>query len=318
MQTVEFEISPHPPYRLDLTTWALKRRIDNTWDRWDADTRTYRRLLVIEGRALDVAATQYGSTDTPILRIRVTCSPNSGELSAQAIESSVRPIISRLLGTEIDIAGFYELAEKDAALGQLAERLRGLKPPRYQTLFEALANAITCQQITLTAGIRILARLADRCGVALGDARSFPQPARVACLSDEELREIGYSRQKARAMIELSALAQQDCMGGKNVSNLPDEEAVASLRELYGVGRWTAEYALLRGDGRLQIFPGDDVGVRRRLEQWLGLQDKLDYGGVQQALEKWHPYGGLVYLHLLTDSLVESGQVDRQFTEQAR
>ena len=159
--------------------------------------------------------------------------------------------------------------------GPLAERLRGLRPPRYQSLFEALTNAITCQQITLTAGIRILARLADRCGVALGDARSFPQPAQVACLSDEEFRGIGYSRQKARAMIELSALAQQDRLDGDHVSNLPDEEAVARLRELYGVGRWTAEYALLRGDGRLQIFPGDDVGVRRRLEQWLGLKNSL-------------------------------------------
>ena len=318
MQTVEFEITPLPPYRLDLTAWALKRRIGNTWDRWDADTRTYRRLVIVEGRALDVAATQYGSTETPILRIVVACSSHSANLSAQAIENAVRPIVFRLLGTELDLTRFYDLAETDAALGPLAERLRGLRPPRYQSLFEALTNAITCQQITLTAGIRILARLADRCGVSLGDARSFPQSEQVACLSDEELRGIGYSRQKARAMIELSALAQQECLDGQHVSNLPDEEAVARLRELYGVGRWTAEYALLRGDGRLQIFPGDDVGVRRRLEQWLGLQNKLDYGGVQQALEKWDPYGGLVYLHLLTDSLVESGQVDRQFTEKSR
>ena len=117
--------------------------------------------------------------------------------------------------------------------------------------------------------------------------------------------------------MELSALSEQGGLERGRLSNLSDEEAVARLRELYGVGRWSAEYALLRGDGRLRIFPGDDVGVRRRLEQWLGLQDKLDYEGVQQVLQAWHPYIGLVYLHLLTDSLVESGQVDRQFMAKA-
>ena len=317
MQTVDFEIDPLPPYRLDLTAWALKRRADNTWDRWEADTRSYHRLLVVEGRPLDVAVTQYGTTDAPNLRVTVAGGPHCADSSAQAVEDSVRPVVSGLLGTEIDITDFYGMAENDTTLRPLATRLRGLKPPRYQTLFEALTNAITCQQITLTAGIRILARLADRCGAALDDARSFPQSAQVAKLSDEELRRIGYSRQKSRAMMELSALSEQGGLEREHISNLSDEEAVARLRKLYGVGRWTAEYALLRGDGRLRIFPGDDVGVRRRLEQWLGLQEKLDYDGVQLALEPWHPYVGLVYLHLLTDSLVESGQVDRQFMAKA-
>ena len=63
-----------------------------------------------------------------------------------------------------------------------------------------------------------------------------------------------------------------------------DAAAVARLRELRGVGRWTAEYVLLRGLGRLHVFPGDDVGARNNLQRWLGLLEPLDYDGVQRAL----------------------------------
>ena len=81
------------------------------------------------------------------------------------------------------------------------------------------------------------------------------------------------------------------------------------MRTLRGVGRWTAEYVLLRGLGRLHVFPGDDIGARNNLQRWLGLLEPLDYDGVQRALAKWAPFQGLVYLHLLLWGLqLESAQ----------
>jgi DNA-3-methyladenine glycosylase II len=78
---------------------------------------------------------------------------------------------------------------------------------------------------------------------------------------------------------------------------------MARLCALRGVGRWAAEYALLRGLGRLHVFPGDDIGARNNLQRWLGLLEPLDYDGVQRALAKWEPFQGLVYLHLLLRGL---------------
>ena len=75
------------------------------------------------------------------------------------------------------------------------------------------------------------------------------------------------------------------------------------LLELRGVGRWTAEYVLLRGLGRLHIFPGDDVGAQKRLARWLGRPGPMDYADVCRAVERWQPYAGLVYFHLLLDGL---------------
>lgn len=311
MRHIAFNITPLAPYRLDLTAWALKRREDNIWDRWDSDTGMYSRLLVHEGQPIDVSVSQTGSIDTPLLRVTATLDADSVDATDDTIRDAVEPVLRGLLGTDVNLSKFHRMASIDATLSPLATRLEGLKPPRYPTLFEALTNAITCQQITLTAGLRILGRLANACGARMEDAVSFPLPGNVAQLSAQDLIDLGYSRQKARAMSELSALAVDGRLERSIIANLSDDEAVERLRQLFGVGRWSAEYALLRGDSRLNIFPGDDVGVRKHLEQWLNLDRRLNYDDVSHILETWRPFGGMIYLHLLTASLVDSGRVKR-------
>jgi DNA-3-methyladenine glycosylase II len=77
--------------------------------------------------------------------------------------------------------------------------------------------------------------------------------------------------------------------------------------ELKGVGRWTAEYVLLRGLGRLDIFPGDDVGARKKLDQFLRKKKPLDYDGLHRAVAGWQPYAGFVYFHLLLARIKKAG-----------
>jgi DNA-3-methyladenine glycosylase II len=92
-----------------------------------------------------------------------------------------------------------------------------------------------------------------------------------------------------------------------DLATLDDDAVVARLRGLWGVGRWSAEYVLLRGLGRIHVFPGDDVGARNNLQRWLDLPSALDYEGVRRIVAAWHPYAGLVYLHLLLDRLAARG-----------
>jgi DNA-3-methyladenine glycosylase II len=84
---------------------------------------------------------------------------------------------------------------------------------------------------------------------------------------------------------------------------------VKRLCGLKGVGRWTAEYFLLRGVGRTHIFPADDVGAHNHLQRWLRLPEKLKYDEVHKELRRWKGYGGLVYFHLLLKSLNENGDL---------
>jgi DNA-3-methyladenine glycosylase II len=75
------------------------------------------------------------------------------------------------------------------------------------------------------------------------------------------------------------------------------------LVELRGIGRWTAEYVLLRGLGRLHVFPGDDVGAQSKLKRFLGIDTPLRYDDVRALVARWQPFAGVVYFHLLLDSL---------------
>ena len=82
--------------------------------------------------------------------------------------------------------------------------------------------------------------------------------------------------------------------------------------ELRGIGRWTAEYTLLRGLGRIDLFPGDDIGARNNLERWMRLRGPLDYVRVAHVVSRWKPYGGLIYFHLLLDSISRAGLLEEK------
>jgi DNA-3-methyladenine glycosylase II len=90
-------------------------------------------------------------------------------------------------------------------------------------------------------------------------------------------------------MIELARSVAPRRLDLDELENLDDAAAVARLRSLRGVGRWTAEYVLLRGLGRLHVFPGDDIGARNNLQRWLGILEPLDYDGVQRASRDGSP-----------------------------
>ena len=306
MSRLTYALEPVPPFRLDLAVWVLRRRPENAIDRWDG--RCYRRALALEGGPVEVAVTQTGPPKAPRLRVAV-----EGERAGPGTRPAVTAALERLLGLRIDLSEFERFASRDARLGPLAQRFRGMKPPRFPTVFECVVNAIACQQVTLTLGVRLVGQLAEAYGLAMsgGDApvHAFPQPEELARSKPEELRTLGFSRQKARALIELSSAIAEGHLNLEALASESDGAALDRLSRVRGVGRWTGEYVLLRGLGRLHVFPGDDVGARNNLLRWLGLTGPLNYDGVRRAVTPWSAYGGLVYFHLLLDRLVEAGYV---------
>jgi DNA-3-methyladenine glycosylase II len=300
LEQLTFQIKPVPPFCLDLTVQALRRRAINAVDRWDGTT--FRRALVVDRRPLGIEVVQIAPSERPLLQ--VTVSGSSLPPSTRLVTMSA---LTRLLGVDRCLDDFYRAAAHDAGLGHLARLFRGLKPPRFPTLFEALVNAFACQQVSLSLGIQLLNRLAATCahgGDVPGDrAYGFPSPADLAGRKVDELRALGFSRQKGQAILELASAVARRHVDLDELERLDDAAALARLRTLRGVGRWTAEYVLLRGLGRLHVFPGDDVGARNNLQRWLGLLEPLDYEEVQRTLAKWAPFQGLVYFHLLLRSL---------------
>ena len=304
MKRISFVLMSVPPFRLDLTVWALRRRPTNQIDCWDG--ATYRRVLEVNGEPVEVSVQQDGPSDKARLLVNMTA-----HRLPRSAQEEVKSQLERMLGSRRDLSSFYRLARQDPKIAPLVVEFRGLKPPRFPTVFEAVANGIACQQLSLLVGILLLSRLAGKYGQAIGSSdvalRSFASPEDLSGARSNSLKELGFSRHKAEFLL---ALASKQRHGNLNLENLEccnDETAVEFLEQLPGIGRWTAEYVLLRGLGRLNVFPGDDVGARNNLARFLDRQKPLDYEGVRRAVAKWQPYAGFIYFHLLLARIRDAG-----------
>src|SRR5690348_8351405 len=148
---------PVAPFRLDLTAWAIRRRPHNLIDIIDGDT--YRRVLVIERKPVAIAVRQVAPPANPQIEV-VVSGPGAIAHNRHAIEAAV----ARILGVDIDLRDFYRIAQADSVLAPMATRLRGMKPVRFPTNFEAFTNAVACQLLSLTAGLHIVNRIAAKYG----------------------------------------------------------------------------------------------------------------------------------------------------------
>src|SRR5690348_5859278 len=112
MKRMTFLLDPTPPFRLDMTVWTLRRRPDNLMDWWDG--QTYRRVLALDDKAVEVATTQVGAADVPSLRVTL-----SGASLLPEMEEAARAFLERALGLSVDLSAFYRFAKADAKLGPL-------------------------------------------------------------------------------------------------------------------------------------------------------------------------------------------------------
>lgn len=120
----------------------------------------------------------------------------------------------------------------------------------------ALVDAIVSQQISIKAAASILARVR-----ALSAPDPALTPAHLAAISEDELRAVGCSRAKALYLKDLSARIVAGTLDLARLPTLPDEEIIAALVAVKGIGRWTAEMFLIFSLGRLDVWPVDDLGI---------------------------------------------------------
>lgn len=291
------ELRPRPPFRLDLTVWALRRREQNQIDHWDG--RSYRRILLIDGAPVELEVTQTGPAAQPQLDLRL------GGRRTSAREDAARATLTRMLGLHVDLSGFYARAAEDNVFRDLAERYRGLKPPRFPTVFECLLNAVACQQLSLAAGLTLLNRLVATAGRRAGSLRAFPEPNDLLRLAPSKLRGLGFSERKAATILTLAHAAATGTLDLAQLEPLDDEAVRERLTRQSGIGPWSADYVLLRGLGRLHVFPRGDVGALTGLRRLLTSTCVADEP--RAVLARLPVAAGLLYFHLLLHSLERQG-----------
>jgi DNA-3-methyladenine glycosylase II len=123
----------------------------------------------------------------------------------------------------------------------------------------------------------------------------------------ENIQALGFSHQKVRATIELATALVEKKRDFSMLEETSNEAACIYLSSVRRVGHWIAEYVLLRGLGRINTFPEDDVGAQRNLQQILLLEKKPAYEHIQAITRPWRLYAGFVYFHLLLGELFQQG-----------
>lgn len=294
------------PFNLNFTVWALMRRQKSVVEQWS--DQTYSRIMVIDNMPVKTIVKQTGTPLQPSLDISIF----SNAKITVSLQDAVKANVAKMFGVDRDLEPFYKLAEGEPSISQLARQFKAVKPPRYPNLFEALVNAVACQQISLDAGIAILGRLINTHGKKFVDASgaamsAFPLPEDLLDVDETEFKKLGFSYQKARSIKAIAFVAVSGELKTNKLESLSNQAALDALLKLRGIGRWSAEYVLLRGLGRLDVFPGDDVGGQNNLRQLLGLEVRPGYETIKKLIGAWQPYAGFIYFHLLLQKLDAKG-----------
>jgi DNA-3-methyladenine glycosylase II len=293
------EVSVAAPFRLDLTVSALRRLSTNLVD-----------VLTPDGHYVRALDTSHGMVAARVSQVSSEALTVTLDGDAREHEPALA-IVRRMLGLDRDVTHFSRAAEGIPWLSPLAQRMRGVRPPRYPTLWEACVNAIVFQQISLHAASAIMRRLIFALGRSAVDDGvelfAFPTAESFFGAGDDVLRAAGLSIGKLSTLRRVAEALQAGALEETMLEGRASPDAVALLREIKGIGPWTATVILLRGLGRLDVFPMNDSSVALNLSLVSG-SDRTD---VESIVDTLSPQQGMLYYHLLLARLETRGDLAR-------
>jgi len=297
-----FNIKAQAPFDFDLSCRifsngdkSIKKYANNHF--WQAVTVDEVTLLLYIESA--------GSVDDPELAVSVE---SEEELSSDILKS-IPTTVHRIFNLGLDLKPFYEQVKSDDILSPITNRLYGLKNPSTPTLFEALVDSILEQQISLIAAHSIGNRFIKQFGSSVHlygqDYYSYPSPEDLAHLDLEELRKCGMSSRKAEYIRDISLDIVDGDLDLEHIRKMSSTtEMIETLTSIRGVGLWTAEMSLLRGLGRLDAIPADDVGLQRIIGQYYH-RDNVSQQDVRDIASSWGKWKGLASYYLIVAELMK-------------
>lgn len=296
----EHKVALKMPYRLDLTVSVLRRLSTNLVDRFTPEGQ-YVRVLSGFANPVVIRATQL--PDKGCLAITIECD--------EELDSTVLAIVCRMLGTDRDLTEFNLSASHIPWLAPLVTRMSGVKPPRYPTLWEACANGIVFQQVSLRAASAVMQRLVLALGQPVELAGlptpclAFPSAENFQRTADDLLLATGLSRGKLATLRRMAEALASGTLDEGRLERSESSDAAGILRQFKGIGPWTAAVILLRGLGRLDVFPAKDSSVASNIALVAG-SAPFDAPAVLNALGAQR---GMLYFHLLLARLEARGEI---------
>ena len=222
---------------------------------------------------------------------------HAGRLDPEGLAAVARQV-GRILSLDVDGEGFATVGDRDAVVAGLQRLHPGLRPVLFWSPYEAAAWAIIGQRIRIRQAAAIKARMARELGepVELGGRvlHAFPAPERLA----EVEAFPGLSARKPEWLRALAAAALDGRLDAARLRALPRDDALAELRELPGIGPFSAELVLVRGAGDPDHVPTREPRLARAVALAYGLASPPSDDDLRRISEAWRPYRSWVTLLL--------------------
>ena len=217
--------------------------------------------------------------------------------------------ISSLFNLNGDLRPFYDSVKSDERLSKLIQRLRGLKSPTTQTVFEALIQSIIEQQISLNVAHNLETKVIRTFGDTLKMDNevyyAFPTPQELASVTVEQLHKCGLSLRKAEYIRDVSKLVADGNLDLEKFKNYESiKEVIDELCKIRGIGVWTAELTMIRGMHKLEAMPADDLGLRRWISHYYCNDRKISGEEARSIAEKWGKWKGLAAFYLIMSGML--------------
>ncbi len=213
--------------------------------------------------------------------------------------AKIKELAEWMLFTELDLRPFYHMAKSHRVLGPIVNELYGLKALRTASLFEMMVIAITEQQISLNAAYKIRNRMVRRFGEKVDDLFVFPSAESLSNASEGELRSCGLSKRKAEYIRGIAQQVSDRSIDIDMFASLSDDDFRGALTKIRGFGPWSANYILVRGLGRIDCVPTDDLAVRSIVGKYLGNGERMSEAQVLNSITPFSPFRGLAAFYLL-------------------
>ncbi len=185
--------------------------------------------------------------------------------------------------------GERELMRLDPKLGELIKLQKPIVHKPRTNYFFSLCRSIIGQQVSVAAAATIFGRL---------EAATDIDPNEVVKLSEKQIKSIGLSRQKAGYIKDLAQHFVDNPEVYNHLGQLSDEEVIADLTVVKGIGVWTAQMFLMFTLVRLDVFAPDDVGLQRAMNNLYGWKSPPNRQKLEQTATKWRPYRTVACWHL--------------------
>lgn len=295
MYRTTIEIYPQPPYDFG----KMIRRLQGVGHEMfrvlgERLVRTIRfddQIFVMEVQAL-------GTIEEPKLQVHLYGEQRLPETRLGAIEEQ----IGLMLSTHVPVQSFYEQMKHDAIFNGIVERFMGLRLILEAGLFECMVKTIVGQQLNLAFAATLNRRLMALTTVPVQwegmELPVFPSCEQVAKLEYSQLREQQYSQRKAEYVIDFARAVLNGTINLTDLFTKTNEEIIAELSKVRGIGRWTVECFLMFGMGRTDLLPAADIGLRNAVKKNYGLETQPSEAEVRQYGAGWSPWSSYATFYL--------------------